>query len=248
MSNVVPNLKKPYLPSLTNLLDVLKREIMKDINCVKIGTIQSFNASTQEATVQIAFTQVTSTSAAGIKTYAEYPVLLNVPVQFPSGGGFTLTFPVHVGDECIVLFNDRQIDNWLTSGTGLPPSIGRLHDLSDGIAIVGVRNNTRALAGVSTTTTQLRDDAGDTYVEIAGGQVVNVVAPTQINLISPAVVITGTLNVENTGSASAPCTINGAIHATEDIVAGVGTSNISLLSHAHTGVTTGSGDTGGPVG
>lgn len=243
MTQITPNLKKPILPSLSNLLDMLKREIMKEINCVKVGVIQAFDASKQEVTVEIAFTQVTSINAAtGVKTFASYPLLLNVPVLFPSGGGFTLTFPVAAGDECIVLFNDRQIDNWLAQGAGQPPTVGRAHDLSDGLAIVGLRNNTRALSGFSTSTAQLRSDDGSTYVEIAGGQVVNVVAPTQINLTSPAVVISGTLNVQNLQGAATPCTITGSIHTTGDVVA----NGISLDSHVHSGVTTGGGNTGGP--
>lgn len=166
MTNITPDIKKPALPSLSDLLDRLKREVLRDINCVKIGTIQSFNAVTQEVEVEIAFTQVTSTSVTGVQTYATYPLLLNVPVLFPCGGGFTLTFPITVGDECVVLFNDRQIDAWLASGAGLPPPTSRAHDLSDGIAIVGVRNLTRSLASVSTNSAQLRSDDGTTFVDV----------------------------------------------------------------------------------
>lgn len=256
MTAITPNLKKPTLPSLTNLLDALKREIMKGINCVKIGTIQSYNATLQEVTVAIAFTQVTSTSPTGVKTFAEYPLLLNVPIYYPSGGGFTLTFPIAAGDECIVLFNDRQLDNWLATGAGQPPTVGRVHDLSDGIALVGVRNNTRALAGVSTDSTQLRDDAGDTYVEVKNGTI-NIIAPTAVNITSPTVTITastevnldtpivnisGILEVQNVSSIATSCTINGSLHTTGDVVA----NGISLDSHVHSGVQTGGGNTGGP--
>lgn len=148
------------------LLDAVKLEIMKTINCAKVGVIQEFNPDNQTATVQIAFTQVTSISTQNVRTVADYPLLLNVPVQFPAGGGCTLTFPVQPGDECLVVFNDRQIDNWLEAGAGQPPNIGRVHDLSDGLAILGFRSNPRALASFSTTTTQLRTDTGTTFVEI----------------------------------------------------------------------------------
>ena len=167
-----------------------------------------------------------------------------MPVYYPSGGGFTLTFPIAAGDECIVLFNDRQIDNWLATGAGKPPIVGRAHDLSDGLALVGIRNNTRALTAVSTTTTQLRSDAGTTYVEIAGGGIVNVVAPTGMTITSPTVTITGIIAVQNVNSLSNPCSINGTINATGDVVAQTGGTNISLTNHKHHGVTTGLGDTG----
>lgn len=242
-----PTYKNPAPQSLYSVLQALKREVLKDVNCAKIGVIQAFNAATQTATVMVAFTRVTSISPGGIRTLSEYPLLLDVPVVFPAGGGFTMTFPIADGDECLVVFNDRQIDNWLSQGAGQPPSVGRIHDLSDGIAIVGVRSNPRALQGVSTSSAQLRSDDGNTYVEVAGGGIVNVKAPGGMTFTTPELTITGTINVENVDGDARPCIITGNIHATGDIVAGDGSSNISLESHVHSGVTGGSGDTGPPV-
>lgn len=247
MTTVNPTLQSPNPPSLEMLLDAVKLELAKTINCAKVGIIQSFNAANQTATVLIAFTQVTSTSPSGVRTLAQYPLLLNVPVIFPAGGGFTLTFPISEGDECLVIFNDRQIDNWLAQGAGQPPSIGRVHDLSDGIAIVGVRSNPRALSGVSTNSAQLRSDDGTTFVEVKNGGLVNVTAPGGMTFTTPELTITGVINVENVNSETQPCIITGNIHATGDIVAGYGASNIRLESHVHSGVQTGSGDSGPPV-
>lgn len=177
-----PTYKKPIPPNLQTLLAALKREIKKEINCAKVGVIQSFDAATQTAVIEIAQLQVTSISADGTQTLSPYPLLANVPVYFPAGGGFTMTFPIAAGDECLVVFNDRQIDNWLANGAGLAPTIGRIHDLSDGFAYVGVRSAPRALADVSTTAAQLRSDDGDTLVEVSSGK---------IQLIADEVVIHG---------------------------------------------------------
>jgi hypothetical protein len=241
-----PSFQQIIPPSLRDLLDGLKYEIFRDLNCARPGVIQSFNAALQEATVQIAIQQVVAISPTGVQTIQSYPVLASVPVYFPSGGGFTLTFPVSPGDECLVIFNDRQIDNWLTSGAGNAPSVPRLHDLSDGVALVGLRNNTRALGGVSTNTAQLRSDDGTTYVEVAGGGIVNVVAPTQINLNSPIVNIAGVINVQNENSVTNSCTINGTIIATGDVQSDNG--GHKLNTHLHSSVQSGDDDTGGPVG
>ncbi len=219
MTTVEPTFRSPSPPNLMNLLDALRDQLKKEINCAKVGVIQSFDADLQEVTVKVAQQQVTSLKPDGTRTLAEYPLLLRVPVLFPAGGGFTLTFPIAAGDECLVVFNDRQIDNWLTSGSGLPPSIGRVHDLSDGIAIVGMRSNPRALEDVSTDSVQLRSDDGGTLVEVAGGGVVRVVAPTKVRMETPLLEVTG------------------------DVVAGT----ISLQHHVHDGVMPGGGDTGEPV-
>jgi hypothetical protein len=49
------------------------------------------------------------------------PILINVPVQFPRGGCFLLTFPVTKGDECLIMFAERDAK--------------RFHSLSDATAI-----------------------------------------------------------------------------------------------------------------
>jgi len=192
-----PTYQSPAPQDLNTVLDAFKQSLQKDFNCVRIGEIQSFNAANQTVIVNIAQQQITSISALGIKTVAGYPLLAQVPVQFPSGGGFTLTFPISAGDECLVLFNDRQLDSWKQMGSGQPPQIGRFHDLSDGIALVGIRNFTRSLSGVSTSTTQLRSDDGTTYIEIAAGGIVNAVAPNGFNVVG-SITVTGNMNIEGT--------------------------------------------------
>lgn len=239
-----PTYQQPGIPRLSALLDAVKRELSLDMNCVKIGTVVSYNATLQEVEVQVAFQRVVSTDPNGVQTLEQYAPLLNVPVYYTGGGGFTLTMPIAAGDECIVLFNDRMIDSWLVNGAGLPPLTGRAHDIADGIALVGLRNNTRALTNVSTTTAQLRSNDGTTYVEVAGGGIVNVVAPTQINMTTPILNVTGVLNVENVSSSATPCVINGNITTNGDVIA----STISLVNHVHSGGTTSSGNTGAATG
>lgn len=239
-----PTEQNPAPPDLRALNSAQSQETSKLINCARPGIIEAFDAANQTATVQIAQQMITSIAQDGTKTFQPFSPLHGVPVIFPSGGGFTLTFPIAVGDECLIVFNDREIDNWfLSGGAQSVPTTLRTHDMSDAVCYVGLRSAPRALGDVSTGTAQLRSNDGTTYVEIAGGGIVNVVAPTQINLVSPAVVITGTLNVENSESSGSPCNINGSIIATGDIVG----NGISLDSHRHGGVTTGAGDTGSPI-
>lgn len=175
MSAIIPTNQTINPPSLTALFDAFRRDIQKNINCVRIGVIQSFSPGDAShgptATVKIAQQQVTSISSDGVKTIAEYPLLLMVPVYFQSGGGFTHTFPIGENDECLLLFNDRELDNWLVQGPGQAPLTGRVHDLADAFALVGVRSNPRGLANISTTASQLRSDDGQTFVEVGPGKI-----------------------------------------------------------------------------
>ena len=274
-----PTLQNPAKPDLRSLLTALGLESRKQVNCARIGIIQSFNPANQTVTVQVAQQQVLSTSPEGVQNLAPFPPLVSVPVFFPCGGGFTLTFPIAPGDECLVIFNDREIDNWLLSGGDqTTPTTARIHDMADGMAFVGFRSFPRSLNPIiSTSSTQLRSDDGKTYVEVADGGIVNAVAPVSINLTAPQVnvnasnsfnvntatenttatrainhttpteTISGIIDVQNVNGSSSPCVITGAIKATGDIIAGSGSTNTSLQNHVHSGVQTGSGDTGPPV-
>lgn len=189
------------------------------------GIIQSFNAVAMTCEVQPAIQGVLSNPKTGAASTVNLPLLVDCPVQFPGGGGVTLTFPITKGDECLVIFASRCIDAWWQQGGIQPPMVYRMHDLSDGFVLPGVRSQPRVLAGISTTAAQLRSDDGDAYVEVDPvGHIVNIVAPGGCN-------ITGPLNV------------TGAIIATGEV-----TGNGKQLSmHLHSGVATGSSNTGTPV-
>jgi hypothetical protein len=159
------------------------------------------------------------------------PVLTDVPVVFPRGGGCTLTFPVAAGDECLIVFASRSIDAWSQSGGVQKPVDARRHDLSDAFVILGPQSQAHKISGISTSKTQLRSNDGSTFVELdPAGQIVNVTAPGGMTITTPTLHITGNVNVDKT------------VTATTDVVGG----GKSLKSHVHTGVTSGSGTSGPP--
>ena len=194
------------------------------------GAIVSFDADTVTASVQPGVAGVI-TGQDGAPGAVNLPVLTDVPVVFPRGGGCTLTFPVVAGDECLIVFACRAIDAWSQSGGVQPPSNARKHDLSDAFAIIGPMSQANKISGISTSTTQLRSDDGATFVELdPAGQIVNVTAPGGMTITTPTLHITGDVNCDKT------------VTATTDVVGG----GKSLNSHVHTGVTTGSGTSGPP--
>lgn len=124
--------------SQKRLLDELKRDIFTNINCINIGQIESFDPSNQSASIKILLKSIESIDTKGVRKLKEKPVILQCPCMILSGGGSHLTFPITKGDECIVLFNDREIDNWFKLGGTQTPTTLRKHDLSDAFAIVGI--------------------------------------------------------------------------------------------------------------
>lgn len=113
-----------------------------DLRVAAPGIIQSFDSETQTATVQLAIREKINID--GNVSNEEIPVLLDVPVFFPGGGGYSITFPINAGDECLVVFGDMCIDGWWQSG-GVQNQIDkRRHDLSDGFAFVGFKSKPNA--------------------------------------------------------------------------------------------------------
>lgn len=125
-------------------------------------------------------------------TSVKPPVCIHCPVQFPGGGGATLTFPVKVGDECLLVFASRCIDSWWQQGAadGNVPEQAeyRMHDLSDGFALLGFRSVPRVLPNISTTETQLRTDDGVATIGLnPATYAINVQTTSAVNVTAPAV-------------------------------------------------------------
>lgn len=135
------------------------------------GIIQSYDAVAQTVSVQPAL-RAQVRAADGTVRDVDLPLCLDCPVQFPGGGGFVATFPVAPGDECLLVFSARCIDAWWQSGGIQSAALDlRMHDLSDGFAILGFRSQPRRLASVSTTAAELRTDDGAAFVRVAAGAV-----------------------------------------------------------------------------
>lgn len=134
------NNKSVVDPTLYSLIQELKADIFKNLNAVKIGSIQSFDTTTRMATVQIAFKRILNNG-----DILSIPVLLDCPVFTLQGGGAAFQAPIEIGDECIVLFADANIDAWYANGGQSAPADGRQHDLSDGIVLVGLNPLARPL-------------------------------------------------------------------------------------------------------
>lgn len=149
------------------------------------GIVQSFNPDTVTAVVQPAIKGYEPDSN-GVNQSTTLPLLVDVPVVFPRGGGCTLTFPVKAGDECLVIFADRCIDFWWQNGGVQEPVDDRVHDLSDAFCIVGPQSQAQKISGISTGATQLRSDDGSTFFELnPSTQKIKIVAPGGLDVVTP---------------------------------------------------------------
>ena len=128
-----------FPPDLTEVLNAYKNEIFANINCVQIGKIEKVN---DNQTVEI---QIQIKRRVKNEETVNYPLLVDCPYFVLSGGGAYIDMPIAVGDYCLVIFNDRNIDNWWSTENVAEPADRRKHNLSDGIAIVGIMPESKAL-------------------------------------------------------------------------------------------------------
>lgn len=134
--NKIPNV------SLVDVLRKTKTAIKKEINCIKVGKINSFDAAKQQAEVEIVISKILSIDSEGVKTVRKYPLLVEVPSVVIGGGSAYLQMPINKGDTCLVLFNDDDLDGWITNNETTPYT-NRKHDLTDAFCLVGVNNETQ---------------------------------------------------------------------------------------------------------
>ena len=206
------------------LREIMRSSRPRQWTCMP-GHFVSFDAAACTAVVQLGISgqQV----SAGTATAVPYPVIVDVPVQFPRGGGAALTFPIAPGDECAVHFVDRALDGWFESGGIQPPSSKRRQSINDIFAVPGSLSQPQRLQNVSTKSAQLRSVDGATYVDLDPvGRVVKITAPGGLVIDAPSVQCSGTV------VASGEITGNG----------------IPLSTHTHSGVQPGSGNTSAPQG
>ncbi|HHS9554373.1 TPA: Gp138 family membrane-puncturing spike protein [Raoultella planticola] len=232
----------------------LAQAIMSAMRVSIPGIIQSFDPDAVTAVVQPAIKGVEHDES-GAEVSVSLPLLVDVPVVFPRGGGCTLTFPVKEGDECLVIFADRCIDFWWQSGGIQEPVDGRMHDLSDAFCIVGPQSQAKKISGISTTATQLRTDDGSAFIEVAAGHDVTVKTPGKLTasadggteITSPEIILNGNVTIngnlsQGMGESGGSATMHGPVTVTNDVTAG----GKSLMTHTHGGVEHGNDSTGEP--
>lgn len=148
-------------PTLRDLLNLFKKEIFIELNCHHLATIQSFNSTLQtcNATINYPKTIIVRDSKTGLYNPISkpYPLLQDIPVFVLGGGATNLTFPIQQGDQCLLLFNDRNISNWFETGLVGPVANTRAHNLADGLALVGIRQSQNPLSNYDNTRATLRN-------------------------------------------------------------------------------------------
>lgn len=212
------NINSILSPELLDAFGQLKLDITRTMNCVKVGQIQSFDGSKQTAQVQLLFKRVLNDGS-----IADYPVLVDCPVFTLQGGGAALEMPIAAGDQCIVLFADRNLDAWFQNGAAAAPFDARCHDLSDGMCLVGINPLNKALSAFPTDHARLF--LGSTEIKVYGNKIELSSSGATISLES------GLISIAN-GTTNLLTVLNGLIDTLTAITVQDGSATLPLTAAA----------------
>lgn len=197
-------------------------------------------------------------------TVKERPVIQGIPVSFPVSSTAGMTFPIKSGDTGLAIFSMRNMDGW-KSGNGRPVSPTNFAKMDKGDAIflpgiqppsMAVNNPGKHVLTHDTRDTVMFSNIGSAECEVrlkADGSI-------EINTSNQPVVINcsdATINASNSINLNAQTMtvdvpditfIGNITHQGDYTQFGTYTLNsINVNLHVHSGVTPGSGSSGGMV-
>lgn len=214
--------------------------------------VQSFDPVKQTITALPAICDKMNVPTNGVPVATDVPVMqpfTDLPICIPRAGNVAITLPVQAGDECLVIFSDMCINSWWQNGgANNAQEFKRRHDLSDGIAILGPWSQPNVLQNYNTQAVEMRTEDGTVKLAL-GPNGIAITCPNEqitINAANAEIIVQAeTIQLIATN----PVEIVGSMSITGSLTVGNGITSTTIdgktfLSHTHTGVSTGSSNSG----
>ena len=192
--------------------------VVKVIACSNDGGVSPVGT----VDVQILVNQIS-----GQKVATPHVTMYGLPYLRIQGGANAVIIDPHPGDIGIAVFASRDITTVKSTKAQASPNTFRMHDFADGMYLGGLLNG-----------------APLQYVQF-GSAGVAIVSPGTITLQAPNIVLNGAV-----AQSGGNVTMAEDLTVSGDVVADLTGSTfdgIPFATHVHTGVTSGSGNTGGPI-
>lgn len=144
-------------PSFENTIEAVKQRISyNEINCVRVGIVQTYDPLTRVVKVLIGNKLVLGINEDGTQNTVNYAPIYAKVVFFGWGEGGA-THPIveaekdenGKGTEGILLFNDREIESWFINGNVNDIAYTRAHDKTDAFFIPGIMSLPNMVAAVN---------------------------------------------------------------------------------------------------
>ena len=159
-------------PTLTQVIKEAIRSQILELHTAIPGKVLEYDESVQKAKIQPLLKRKFKTEEGEV----ELPIINSVPVSFPRTENSIIHIPVAVGTLGMIIFCERSIDSWLSGEGGcVSPDDPRTHDLSDGIFYPGLYPFSKAISGLNSTYTTIKNNnmkielSPDGKIAITGG-------------------------------------------------------------------------------
>ena len=206
-------------PTLVETLEAAVDEAVGEIYSMLPGKIEVYNPVLQSASVKPLIKR-RFVGDDGKEDKDVLPVIMDVPILFPRGGGYFLTFPLAPGDNVTLLFADRSIDDYLYGDGAIDtdPKDLRRYDITDAVAIPSFYPFVKGIKDV-----------------VASGAVLGKEGGYQVRVGEGSVdVVTG----------GAPSSLGGFVALALKVDAELTKIKTALNTHVHTGTQPGTGSSG----
>lgn len=118
-------------PTLDEVLQQAIRGALAGVHIGFVARVVSYDSVKQTVNLQPVVRGRRRLETGEVQTY-QLPQLVGVPVEWPQGTGYSLTWPLQAGDEGLVRVMERSHDEWKATGNGdCTPQHARRFDLSD---------------------------------------------------------------------------------------------------------------------
>ena len=227
---------------MSNVIEAIKSGVragLLDTMVSMPAIIDSFDAEAQTVKAQIAIKRIVDGED------EPYMLTVDAPVLLPTVQGFHLTMPIQKGDECLLIFADRCIDNWFDTGDVSSQAEHRVHHISDGFAFIGGNSKPNAIPGYSTDSMVIRNTANDQKITLKPSGDIDIETTANVNVTCKQAVVKASASVTLDTPATA---ITGKLDVTGPITSGasvtapavVGSSSVKVAGkevggHTHNG-------------
>lgn len=127
---------KASVPDISEVVKYNGLRMASDLNCMRIATVEEVHYEDLTVSVKLLNKRTLGQNADGTPNVRDY-ALIRAKICYCSP---FITFPINVGDDCVLLFSDREIESWFINGDAQPVNHQRMHDLTDAFAIFGIRS------------------------------------------------------------------------------------------------------------
>lgn len=132
---------------MTNMVESAISYHLEDIHTMLPARIVEIDYKTRKVSVQPSIKKKKRDGDNDAKGLQDMAIIQNIPLIVPASKLAIISIPAKVGDEVLVGFFERSVDNYLygDGNTPVDPKDYRRHDYNDAVAIVGLNTFSNAL-------------------------------------------------------------------------------------------------------